>query len=155
LPHLCPVCGHNQEAKIGCRSYQQLKLFFALVDLIWRATGDGENRPFPNRERLRKWLTVNAGFYNEVDVPAQNLSDVLLSELARSAPDLFFVPSGGSLRVLKAKSIKFSKMKPGDFGEMLNRSIDVTITKLIPGMKRSDLVREIEQIAGIGMKESA
>ena len=88
-------------------------------------------------------------------MPPQMLSEALLAELAKSAPELFFVPRGGSLRVLRAKSIAYAKMGQQEFTALLNRMIDVTIKDVLPGVPRSDVVREIETIAGLRMSNVA
>ena len=159
---ICPICGFNQKSKPGTRSHKQHRFFFGLVDLIWRATCDDLDRPFPNRERVRKWLVVKAGFYTEVAVIGLGenvLPPALKEEMAKQAPEIFFVPSRDEqfIRILKAKSIAFPE-NGGDidgksFSELMNKAITATIDEVLPGVVKDDIIAEIEALTRVPWRD--
>ena len=95
------------------RNYEFNKKFFALLNLVY------ENQDqFNNIERMRKQLTIKAGFY-----------------------DTFFDIDGVEQK--EALSISFAKMDEAEFSDLYSRFIDVVYNWL--GIDKQDILDNIEQ----------
>ncbi len=154
MTKICRVCGYNNDRKPNTRSEKQHRFFWAVMTLCWNAYGEDEDRPFPNMERMRKWVTVRCGFYEEAIYPGLNLSEELIQGLKAFHPDTFFFERGGKLHMRKARSIAYpinnkNGMEPEDFGSLIDKALSLACNEIIPGLDRNDAIREIEIISGI------
>jgi len=153
----CPVCGYaGQKSE---RSIRRLRLMHAMCDMLWKAYEGDENR-WASRERLRYWLTVKAGFYDVMAViPAASVDRNMLSMISNimkdESPKVFFVPrNDGSIEIRKAKSVAFGKMSEEEFGELLDRMMDVVV-QMIPSITHENIKSHLEEITGLNFAEHA
>jgi len=117
-------CEVSQERNLGYH-----KKLFSLFKTVHDALPDPEPimfrgemlQPQKTLDMTRKWLTVQAGFY-----------------------DVFATPKG-EIRV-EAKSLKFNKMSPEDFDELYSKIIDVSLKVLPSSWSEEELERVALQI---------
>ena len=153
----CPVCGYaGQKSE---RSINRLRMMHAMCDMLWKAY-EGSSECWESRERLRYWLTVKAGFYDVIAViPAasvdRNMLDMISGFMKSESPKVFFVPrKDGSIEIRKAKSVAFGKMSEEDFGELLDRMMDVVV-EMIPSITHEHIRSHLEEITGLNFAEHA
>jgi hypothetical protein len=89
---------------------------FVLLDVIWPHT------EYPNKEILRKAMTIGAGFVDEIVNP-------MTGEVSWCA-----------------RSWKFDSMDDAEFSELYSRLIDVAL-KIIPQSTRDDWMTAVEEVA--------
>ncbi len=76
--------------------------------------------------------------------------DVLLAALKVAQGYATAIPMKNGNTAYLPKSINFSSMDQDKFDEFFNRSLDIIIKDIIPGMDKTDLLNEIKEICGIG-----
>lgn len=54
---------------------------------------------------------------------------------------------------LRISSTSFPKMDQGSFKDYCDRAIDVIVTDVLPGVRRRDLIAEIEKMVGINYRD--
>lgn len=130
LGKLCPIDDtgrewlakkHGRTVKVSVsepRNAKQLRLYWALVGLI-----------FPHQARY---------------ATAEHLSDAL--KKAVGAYEEFTCLDGTV--ITRVNSISYKAMTNDEFQVFLDRVMEVIVTLVIPGLSKSDLRRELEEITG-------
>lgn len=102
------------------RSVEHLRLFFALVRLIW---DNCDTDRYPNEEDLRAALTISAGHRLRIELPNGEVG-------------------------FAAKSISFENMDQIQFNEFYERVCDAVHKHFVPGLESDAIRREIEMMTG-------
>lgn len=55
--------------------------------------------------------------------------------------------------VVRFKSISFASMDQTEYGQFVNRALDVIVSEIIPGINRDELVREVESMLGVRLAD--
>ena len=151
----CPVCGY--EHGTSKRSYERHKLWFGLVRLLWKAHPE-PCRHWEDQERLRYWLTVEAGEYDELwrvttDKAIELIPAMKAMLVGEERKRTFFVPlEDGSISVRRARSIAWGKMSEERFGVLVNKGMDI-VAEMVPDLPRSDALSHLKEITGLNVME--
>jgi len=155
----CPVCGYRGW-KISGRSERRHKLWFGLVKLLWEAHQNPQEK-WEDIERLRYWLTVKAGHYEEKLLLKQfelnampHLPSLIEAVLQGEERKRMFavMRTNGTLSVRRAKSIAWHKMREEEFIELVNRGMDIVVS-MVPEMPRSHALSALKEITGLNALE--
>lgn len=134
LGKLVPASAHDQECLVDLgfgkeyaakltsakpRSVQQNKFYWALLGKVVE-----NQRHYRRSEQLHIWIKVRLGYVEE-----------MVFHDNRTAT--------------KVSSTAFDKMDNHDFRQYMDAAIDVLVTEIIPGLKRTALIREVENMLGI------
>lgn len=98
------------------RSPQQHRLFWALVDLIYR-----NQERYATREQLASVLKCAVGWCDEVTLKDGRVMAI-------------------------PKSIAFANMAQTEFNEFFNKVVELTVTKILPNTGEGDLRRELDEM---------
>lgn len=105
------------------RNIRALNFYWKMVDLI-RA-----NHPFlGEKETLHLYIKAGCGLLKEKTLPS---GQVILTE----------------------GTISFAGLDEVDFKAFLDKALDFIVEDVIPGLKRQDVIREIERMAGVRYAE--
>lgn len=119
----CPCCDYTWEPGRP-RSLPQHRRFFAIVKQAFDNWPESHDRQFASSDECRRWLVAKAGYRDTVlDVPLVAVRpDVIITIVSAALqacnPGAFAAVKGGRLLVVRAKSIKFSSMRPQEFGAL-------------------------------------
>ena len=152
----CPTCGYRGW-KVGSRSERRHRLWFGLVKLLWESH-QNPRKHWEDMGRLRYWLTVKAGKYDELwRVPADKIMELIPAMKAMLVGNgrkrTFFIEmDDGSISVRRARSIAWHKMKEDEFIELVNMGMDIVVL-MVPSLPRSDALSHLKEITGLNVLE--
>ena len=154
----CPHCCCDIDPVKGKpRSLEQLRRFFGVLramKLHWPEMAEFQPE---NDEHLRKWALVKAGHREATDVPVTwaedqpaltQLASLAIEGAVKAAGAFAFIrphPSGGLVRVFKAKSISFDKLGQADFNK-LNDEVEA-VYEAETGLKADEVLKQTERAA--------
>ncbi len=154
----CPHCGCDVDPVKGKpRSLEQLRRFFGVLramKLHWPEKAEFQPE---NEEHLRKWALIKAGHRESTDVPVAwaedqpaltKLASLSIEGAVKAAGAYAFVrahPSGGLVRVFRAKSIAFDKLGQAEFNR-LNDEVEA-VYAAETGLNPDEVLKQSERAA--------
>lgn len=106
------------------RNIRALRLYWGLVTLVWQNLPEDKAEAYPSKETLSDALKVCVGHCETIQLP-----------------------NGTVFR--RPKSVGFSAVEEGEFQEFLDRCIGIVVRHFLPGVRDTDLRREIEEMCGL------
>lgn len=149
----CPHCQCDLDPIKGRpRSVDQLRRFFGVLRAMYRHWPEAAEFQPESEEHLRKWALVKAGHREATDIPiafaddhpgVTRLTSLAMEAAMKAAGAFAFVkphPSGGLVRVFKAKSIAFDKLGQTQFN-CLNDDVEA-VYKSATGLDPQQVLKE-------------
>lgn len=94
---------------------------------------------------LRKYKALVRKIYqNQSKYPTEDLVDTAI-RIAVGHCEVIPILDGSGRTGVIPKSISFASMDQDAFNAFFDRVLDVVVTKILPGVRRSDLKRELEE----------
>lgn len=155
---ICCHCGCDSDPEKGKpRSVPQLRRFYGVLRAMFEHWPDDAVFKPDNLEHLRKWALIKAGHRESTDISVEWLTDQpaltklasLTIETAIEAAGAYpFVrpdSNGGRVRVFRAKSIAFKRLKQEPFNALNNEVEAVYLNET--GLDPSEVLKQTEQAA--------
>jgi hypothetical protein len=142
----CPLCRHrfNVAKTRKSRSIEQHRRFFALCAAAFHHWPETHDEQFSTVHELRAWLTMKAGFRDEVariplaDMDVDKARSLAAAAIKAAGSHAAVRAHNGLIVVFKPRSIQFDKMKHLDFcalneavADVINAELHLTADELL------------------------
>ena len=106
------------------RSPEQHRLYWALIDLVWKNLPEKFDGAFPTKECLSDQIKIECGHYDRT--------------ISISTGEVY----------LKARSIAWDKMQQADFGVYFRAAVEVITKMIIVDLDVQHLLRQLDEMLG-------